>query len=96
MVRADLSPGAQACQAAHALREFAARYPALEAAWFEDSNTLVILTSDDLEGLEARATAAGEPCVRFVEPDWCPDGELTALALGPSARRILSSLPLMR
>ena len=94
VVRSDLSPGAKACQAAHALRSFAAAYPALEAAWWRDSNTLVLLETGDLERLEQRARDRDITCVRFVEPDWAPDGTLTALCLGQDARKLVSGLPL--
>jgi hypothetical protein len=93
-VRASLPPGAKACQAAHALRAYAAAYPAIEAAWWEHSNTLVMLEASDLEALEQKAHANGMTCVRFVEPDWCEDGTLTALCLGHDARKLVSGLPL--
>ena len=96
IVCSGLSPGAKACQAAHALRAFADAYPFIEAAWWRHSNTLVLLEADEaaLHALEARASAEGVSCVRFVEPDWAPEGTLTALVVGPEGRRLVSSLPL--
>jgi len=94
VVRSDLHPGAKACQAAHALRAFQAQHPELEGAWWRDSNTLVLLESAELAELEQRAHGAGVPCVRFVEPDFAPEGVLTALALGPEAKKLVRELPL--
>ena len=86
----ELSPGAKACQAAHALRAFAAAYPTVEGAWWRDSKTLVLLEAGDLE---QRARGRGITCARL-EPDWAPDGTLTSLCLGPDARPMLRGLPL--
>lgn len=94
VVRSGLPPGAKACQAAHALRAFQDAYPEIESRWWAESNTLVMLETDQLEALEAEAHAKGIPCVRFVEPDWAPEGTLTALVLGPDAKRIVNRLPL--
>lgn len=96
VVRSDLGAGAKACQAAHALRAYADAYPFVEAAWWRHSNTLVMLEAelDELLALEARAAAKGVTAVRFVEPDWEASGTLTALALGPDARRLLADLKL--
>lgn len=47
IVRADLSPGLQIAQAAHAARAFHAEHPALEAAWYAASNTLAVLSVQD-------------------------------------------------
>lgn len=94
VVRCDMPPGAKACQAAHVLRQFADAYPFVESAWWRASNTLVMLECADLAALEATALARGITCVRFVEPDWAPDGTLTALCLGPDAERLVSGLAL--
>ena len=48
LVRSDLAPGAQAVQAAHALRLYQAAFPAEEAAWWAQSNHLVILAAPGL------------------------------------------------
>lgn len=96
VVDEGLRPGSKACQAAHALRQYAEAYPFIEGQWWRSSNTLVILECDDLGALWARAQAKGVTGVRFVEPDWCPDGTLTALAFGPDARKLLSNLRTMR
>jgi hypothetical protein len=79
LVRASLPPGAKACQAAHGLRAYAETFPFIEAAWWRASNTLVLLETERLEELEARAVEQGITCVRFVQPAWAPEGTLTAL-----------------
>ena len=47
VTRADLPPGVQAVQAAHAMREFVDLYPEAEAAWYRESNTLALLAAPD-------------------------------------------------
>ena len=95
VTRRDLSPGQQAVQAAHALREFAAAYPALDAAWFATSNTLALLAVDDeraLWRLLYEANERGMPCAVFREPDL--GDAVTALALDARAERLVRHLPL--
>ena len=91
-----MQPGLRVAQMFHALRQFASDYPYLEARWFRDSNTIVLLEVPDGEALAelaSRARAKGVTLTEFSEPDFLPFG-LTALALGPDARRLVSSLPL--
>jgi hypothetical protein len=95
-VQLDLEPGAKACQAAHALRQYAEEFPFIEGRWWRESNTLVLLQHDRLGLLLQRALEAGVTCVPFVEPDWDPDGTLTALAFGPDAGDFLKGIRLMR
>jgi hypothetical protein len=95
VTRGDLPPGAQICQAVHAALAFAVVHRDLVDDWYAVSNTLVVLiTSDELSlgWLRADAEAAGLRAVGFHEPDM--DGALTAVALEPAARRLLSHLPL--
>jgi len=94
VVRADLKPGLQAAQACHALRLFSAEHPEEDRAWYEGSNNLVLLQVPDEKALLAlRDQANGCPASLFREPD--VGDEATALALGSSARRIVSNLPLL-
>jgi hypothetical protein len=44
--------------------------------------------------LEIKAHNQGVSCVRFVEPDWAPEGTLTALVLGPEGKKLVSDLKL--
>jgi len=95
VTRADLSPGQQAVQAAHALREFAAEHPEEDARWYARSNTLALLAVEDeasLLSLVERAGRLGVPFAAFHEPD--RGDELTAVAFGPSARKLLARVPL--
>jgi hypothetical protein len=47
VTRRDLSPGQQAVQAAHALREFIQHHPEVDRDWYERSNTLALLAVED-------------------------------------------------
>jgi len=55
---------------------------------------LVLLETERLEEIERLAIEQGVSCVRFVEPDWAPEGTLTALVLGPDGRRLVRGCPL--
>lgn len=92
VVRSSLANGPKACQLIHALREFLDKYPQVEDHWYCTSNTIVLLETEDLETLEKRARDKCVTCVRFVEPDWHPDGVLTALALGPDAKKLVRGM----
>lgn len=95
VTRSDLSGGQQAVQAAHALREFVAQHPEEDARWYRESNTLAFLAAENeasLHSLIERAGRLGVPFAAFCEPD--RDGELTAVAFGPSARKLLARVPL--
>lgn len=95
VVRADLSPGQQAVQAAHALREFVREHPAEDRRWYEKSNTLALLEIEDekaLTGLLSEARARRIPCSGFREPD--RDDEITAIAIGPQGKGLCRRLRL--
>lgn len=95
VTRSDLPPGARAAQSVHAALAFAHEHPQIETYWFKNSNNLVILEAPDEEALDRltlRAEQEGIPYVDFHEPDF--NDALTAIALGPTAWRIVSSLPL--
>ena len=95
VTRADLPPGDQAVQAAHALREFVAQHPEIDLHWYRTSNTLAFLAARDEPSLGAllqKARQQGIATAPFYEPD--RGDELTAVAFGPDARRLLAHLPL--
>lgn len=97
VVRADLRPGQQACQAMHAARQFAFEHAHIELSWFERSNTLALLAVPNEQELTRLLTIAGDRCIRssaFREPDL--GDRLTAICLEPTeaARRICRNLPL--
>lgn len=80
---------------AHAALDFAVSYPDLTAGWHAAANIVVVLAVPDelsLGWLCADATSAGLRVVRVHEPDL--GGCLTAAALEPAARRLVSRLPL--
>lgn len=95
ITRADLSAGQQAVQAAHAMREFAEHHPEIERVWYRESNTLAFLVVSDERALGVllkRARRRDVPAAAFHEPD--RNNEMTAIALGPAARSLVSNLPL--
>jgi hypothetical protein len=95
VVREDLSPGQQAVQAAHALREFVSQHPEEDARWYAESNTLAFLATQNEQSLLALVEKAGRlgvPFAPFHEPD--RDDEMTAVAFGPSARKLVAGLRL--
>lgn len=96
VVRADLSPGQQAVQAAHALQEFNMHFPEEAARWHRTSNTLAILGVSDektLEELFMKAVRRGFSSAPFHEPD--RGGEMTAVAFGPDAKSLCRNLNLL-
>ena|SRR5688572_14311747 len=97
VVRADLKPGLQLAQACHALREFAARHPDLDTAWYRGSNNLVVLQVANevaLKGLmeTVLSETPNTCCADFREIDL--GNQLTAVAFEDGARKFVSSLPL--
>ncbi len=68
-------------------------YPFIEGQWYAKSNTIVLLTSDDLLGFLNRAHRENVTCVAFYEPDFDPSGALTAVCLGPDGKRLCRKLP---
>ena len=95
IVRSDLPLGQQAVQAAHALREFSERYPEEDCRWYKQSNTLALLAGTNEAALRALLEEArwqAIPAASFHEPD--RNNELTAIALGPTAKKLCRNLPL--
>ena len=97
ITRADLPPGAQAVQAAHAFREIVERHPRIEGEWYKKSNTIALLAVRNEQELLALLRMARDreiPHALFREPDL--SSQLTAIALAPceQARRICRSLKL--
>lgn len=87
--------GQQAVQSAHALQAFNVKHPAATRSWYEASNTLAMLSVPNEEALTCllgRAQERGFLVAPFHEPD--RNNEMTALALEPAGRRLVSSLPL--
>lgn len=95
VTRRDLSPGAQAVQSCHAAFQFAAEHKEIWAGWFEQSNTLALLSVSDEKTLEKLIVSAESRGLRysvFREPDM--DNALTAVTLEPAARKLCSSMSL--
>lgn len=97
IVAACLPFGLQATQAMHAARQFAEEHPAVERRWFEESNTLVLLSVADgqaLTDLYSAARCKGIKGSVFRDSDL--GDEVTAIALEPSdgTRRLCRALSL--
>lgn len=95
VTRSDLPPGDRAAQSVHGAIAFTLAHPELVRAWHGASNNVVLLEAQDeaaLARLVARAREGGVPHCMFTEPDL--DDALTAVALGPTGSRLVSSLPL--
>jgi len=91
VVRGDLGPGLRAAQACHALRQFVAEHPEIDKAWFETSNTIVLLEVPDLEALSDLTFELDRRDItysQFIEPDI--GHELTAVAVAPEGRSLCS------
>lgn len=95
VTRSDLSPGYQAVQSCHAMRQFIADFPEVDKEWFKKSNYLALLTvasEGELTELANKAAEKGFRCARFYEPD--VNDALTAIALEPAARTLCKKLSL--
>lgn len=91
--RADLPPGLRAAQLVHAARAFADEHEEAERDWYKTSNNLVLLEVKDEQALLALANVAvGIPMALCLEPDL--DNQVTAIALGAGAKRLVRHLPL--
>jgi len=97
VTRADLKPGQQAVQAAHALTEFIFQHAEQAKRWKAESNTLVMLVVKDEESLNGMIEKGLQRGIRlspFYEPDL--DDALTAVAFEPgdASYRLCSGIPL--
>lgn len=97
VVRADLPPGYQMAQAAHAALRFAQEHKAFFELWMDVSEYICFLsipTEDELFQLYAEAIGNGIRCTVFREPDL--EYELTAVTFEPTlkSKGFLSHLPL--
>ena len=97
MTRKDIFPGYQLVQTAHAAAEYILRFRDESEVWARDSNSIITLAAQDLQGLEKlrdKLKDWGVKIAEFYEPDI--DNQLTAIALlgDEQTRRKLSYLPL--
>jgi len=97
VTRNDLSPGQQAVQSMHALRQFTADHPEIDKNWFEKSNYLGLLSVNDEGELFKLIERAEKNNIRFSifkEPDI--GDKVTAIALepGPLTKKLCSNLKL--
>lgn len=84
VTRKDISPGYQAVQSCHALRQFTAEHPEVDEQWFKTSNYLCLLSVKDEEELYSLVCKAKNNNIKvsvFREPDI--ENQITAIALEP-------------
>lgn len=84
ITRRDISPGYQAVQSCHALRQFTEEHPDVDKEWFTRSNYLCLLSVGDESELYSLICRAKDNDIRvsiFREPD--VDNQITAIALEP-------------
>lgn len=84
ITRRDISPGYQAVQSCHAIRQFTADHPEIDAEWFKSSNYLALLSVTNEIALMKLITQAADAGLRwsaFREPDI--GGQITAIAIEP-------------
>lgn len=97
VTRNDLTLQYQLPQTIHAVVQFANEYPKEQRAWFNGSNTVVVVAAKDLNELNkfvTRLEKLGVKFSKFFEPDI--DNELTAITLVPSPanKKLCSSFKL--
>ena len=97
VTRKDLSPGAKAAQCCHALKQFGVENPQEDDTWFQTSNYLVLLETEDEESLQKLLSLAEMKGIKFSffrEPDF--DNAITAAAFEPGGKtkRLCSKLKL--
>ncbi len=87
ITRRDISPGYQAVQSCHAMRQFTEEHPEIDKEWFLRSNYLCLLSvknEDELYDLVGRAKDQGIKVSIFREPDI--GNEITAIAIEPGQK----------
>lgn len=95
IVRKDMSPGDQACQAVHAAFDYSMAHPESARSWHTESNHVCLLEVENeavLLNLLEEFKSTGHRSVVVVEPDM--DNEATAVAVEPDAKRLLRKLRL--
>jgi len=97
VTRRDISGGYQAVQSCHALRQFGAEHPDVDAEWYTVSNYLALLSVENEVELMKLITRASDLKLKwsaFREPD--VGGMITAIAIepGPKSQALCKSLPL--
>lgn len=97
ITRADLCPGYQCVQPAHALADFAIAFPEKFKSWAEVGKNLIVLSTTNEKQLIKLADsfkAANLDYILFREPDI--GDHATSIAVEPNeiAYKLVSSLPL--
>lgn len=95
IVRSDMPAGDQLAQSCHAVAEFGVLCPERFTAWAKAQRNLVVLQAPSKTALDIvrmQIIDEGHEVASFHEPDM--QDELTAIAFGAEAARLVSQLPL--
>jgi len=97
VTRADIPKGYQTVQSAHAIADFAHRFPETFKKWKSESNSIIVLSVKDekeLKSLFIKLKRLSAETIIFYEPDV---SALTSLCVygSPEIRKKLSYLPLI-
>jgi peptidyl-tRNA hydrolase len=95
VVRADIPAGDQLAQSCHAVAEFGVVSPQRFTEWAKAQRNLVVLQAPGLTALATIAAQLARDGIQFApfhEPDM--GDELTAIAFGAEAAKLVSQLPL--
>lgn len=95
IVRNDLSPGSQAVQGMHAMRNFISDFPDAEKEWFLVSNHIAFLQIEneiELTKLVDKLSKRGMRVATFCEPDLSES--LTAIATDFRSKDLIKHLKL--
>lgn len=97
ITRQDISPGYQAVQSVHGMRQWVEEHPEEDDRWFKESNYIALLsvpTENDLVEMIKKASSQGVKFSVFQEPDI--DNAITAIVLEPGkkSKKLCRGLPL--
>ena len=95
ITRADIAPGYQVVQTAHAIADFAYEHPDTFKEWKQNSNSIISLSAKDKDHLIRLYDKLSKltPTIIFFEPD-IDDYTSICLYGTPEIRKKLSHLPL--
>jgi len=98
VTRTDIPEGHQAVQSTHAAIDFVFEHPTRAGPWYKNSNTLVMLTVKDVDGLKKLIKKCDYLRLEYTvfrEPDM--GNEITAICIEPHPEtyKMVSKLPLL-
>ncbi len=96
VTRQDLTAGYQTVQTAHAIADFAYKYPEQFREWRENSNYLACLAVKDLYELQELCNELYMKDIKYITFHESDVDQITAIAVEPTteAKKACSSIPL--